>query len=175
MEKGFSLERYSPTLEQRLEEIQSRAIPADEAKRLQEQIAVLVFEHGGSTAESDRLQAQLDASTLTVQTLGEFTTLLEKVAFSPEHIAAVLENRKDIPPQAEQAGIHNEGYSLLVMKEGNEFRYVASQNISRLEIRQPQEALHEAIPQLPDTRSAEDEAKIQRLREEAEESYRDAA
>jgi hypothetical protein len=137
-----------------LEEAQANAVPYEEAQAIQAKITLLKSEEGDHHEDSAALQSILAKSIITIKDLPEFTTLLEKVAFSHEHIEQLLNH-----PLPE--GDHHEAYCLLVSKEGNEYRYNAWEVSSRLKTVEP---IQKSLP------SPDDQKRIKQLESEVRQS-----
>ena len=148
-------------LEATLADIKEHALPFEEVKAVEEKIVALQSTKGDYAHDIAELQAILDKSTITVKTLTDFKALMEKVAINEEHLSHIVGMGAEHAAQAQKAGIHSEGYSLLVAKEGEDFRYKAWEVFS-------QQTLEPQIKALPGAyqHSPEDIAKIEALRRE---------
>ncbi|MEO5646416.1 MAG: hypothetical protein ABIO57_01430 [Candidatus Paceibacterota bacterium] len=148
-------------IESVLTDIKEHALPFEEVRGIEEKIATLQTTEGDYGHDIAELQAVLDKSTITVKTLTAFKALMEKVALNEEHLKNIIGMGTEHALQAQRSGIHSEGYSLLVAKEGEDFRYKAWEVFS-------QQTVESEIKALPGTYqpSQEDIEKIEVLRRE---------
>ncbi len=169
MERFSSLEILQHSPELLLKKAQEHALPYEIAKDLIDTIEQLTNESGDPRRIAE-LKRTLDDSTITVQTLSEFKALLEKTGHNSLLLQEVLEKGERHGTMAEQVGAHHEGYTLLVMKDGDDFRYKAEALYSHLTKLVQQPVLLSNTTQItaPNQRIAErvrkDEKEIERIR-----------
>ena len=128
MERFPTLER--PRLaEQLLDYAKAHALPydpqRDTAEAIGHKIELLQSEPGDHTRDVQSLMRTINESTVTVQTMEEFEKLIEKVSLNDTHQAQVLKKGIEHSNMAQKLGVHHEGYSLIVYKDRDDFRYKA--------------------------------------------------
>lgn len=167
MEQIPSRESSQQHIDALLMRAQTHALPVDVVENITKEIEALKVSSDDSAIEKIlQLQKTLEESTITVQTLSDFKLLLERVALNNIHFDAVMEQVMQHKTGVEKIRVSHEGYSLLVCKDGESYRYKAWASYSHPMVQERVSTDQTTL------RLSEDTKKIESLRKEIEEGLK---
>lgn len=132
MEKPISIEDIEQEISEKLNRVRETALDFQEAKKILEDIEILKSTRQDTVSSViQNLRQKLKASSVIVQTVGEFRILLRKVVGDDEEsIDRTIAHENAHAHVAQSIGAYFKGYSLLIAKNGDQFMHLPGADYS---------------------------------------------